>query len=164
MAATPNFYSIKTESGSSGGELARDPLRAYVEDFDFAMTPNWDGEGARALSRLVINLARMFLDRFGPADAQLDVAPGADGSLALTWGDGHSYMYLDVGPNDTVHLFYDVVDLPKWEGVSVASDGRIHAEMARAASHFGGQARVSTPFIQVPVHTNTAPALDFQFA
>jgi hypothetical protein len=119
------------------GTALRVPLLSFLSSFEaeysYAMVPNWDGCGAEELTRDVVNLANQLVKDYASTISLQDVTPGRDGSLSLTWDDGRgNYVYLDVGPGQTLHLFYDVVDHPKWEGVSVASDQRILKEMVRA--------------------------------
>src|SRR5450755_191332 len=65
----------------------------------------------------------------------VEVSPGLYGSISFVWDDEKgNYVYLSVGPNDTVHLYYDVVGIPKWEGVGVgvASDRQLREKLSRA--------------------------------
>lgn len=86
-----------------------------------------------ALSPSVISLSNHLIDKYASGDHLVEVAPGRNSSLSFVWDDGYgNYVYLDVGPNDTVHLFYDVVGQPKWEGVSVATNSCILDHLALA--------------------------------
>jgi hypothetical protein len=108
-------------------------LASFEADYSFAMAPNWDGGGAVELTRDVVKLADRLVREFASTSCLQDVTPGNDGSLSLTWDDGQgNYVYLDVGPGQTLHLFYNVIGHPNWEGVSVASDRRILEQMVRA--------------------------------
>src|ERR1700693_5957039 len=116
-------------------QVAR-PLRiltAYRGEYEHALTGNWDQRGAAALSRRTLDLADELISRYATTEHLVEVTPGRDGSLSFVWDDENGrYIYLDVGPNDTVHLYYDVIGEPKWEGVSIASDPQILGKLARA--------------------------------
>jgi hypothetical protein len=107
-------------------------LAAYYDEYEHAMAPNWDGGGSVALTEDVLRRAEDLIYKFGSTENLVEVAPGRDGSLSFVWEDDHSYIYLDVGPNDTVHLYSDVIGRPKWEGVSVANDRRILEQISGA--------------------------------
>jgi hypothetical protein len=82
---------------------------------------------------MVDDAANSLVPRFGWANHLVEVAPGRDGSISLIWDDERgNYIYLDVGPNDTVHVFCETVGEAKWEGVSVASDSRIVDRLRKA--------------------------------
>lgn len=106
-------------------------LAAFADDFEFAMSAEWSGSAR--LTDEVVRLAQSIVSRFGGSRHLIEVFPGKDGSLSLIWDDDSgNYVYLDVGPGKTVHLYYDVVGAPKWEGVSVAGDPRLVEHMDRA--------------------------------
>ncbi len=108
-------------------------LEVFRDEFAFADVPNWDGAGAKRLDSPTIELAQDLVSRFASTDYLVEVCPGKDGSLAMTWDDDDgNYVYVDVGPGETVHLFYDVVGLGKWEGVSIATDPRMVAQLTSA--------------------------------
>ena len=100
-------------------------LAPYRRAYQYAMVPNWDDDGAVALTPEVARLAEHLIEQYGTVEHLVEVGPGRDGALSFVWEDGGNYIYLDVGPNDTVHLYRDVAGQPRWEGVSVASDARI---------------------------------------
>jgi hypothetical protein len=108
----------------------------FADEYEFAVSDNWDGRGAKAVSRSVIALAERLINQFGGprgTDYLVEIAPGRDGSLSFIWDDDRgNYIYLDFGPNDTVHLYYEPADEAKWEGVSVADDPRIIDQLRRA--------------------------------
>jgi hypothetical protein len=125
---------ILTPTANSASFWTRKPslVHSYRKEFEFATVPNWDGVGA-ALTEAVIDLADHLICRYASGRHLVEVSPTLDGALSFLWDDDNgNYVYMSVGPNDTVHLYYDVVGLSKWEGVSVASDGQIRAEMERA--------------------------------
>lgn len=129
---TPSSFSLEIRgTGTALGVPSF--LGSFEAEYSFAMVPNWDGRGAVELTRDVVNLADRIVRNYASTSCLQEVTPGRDGSLSLTWDDGRgNYVYLDVGPQQTLHLFYEVIGHPKWEGVSVASDKRILKEMARA--------------------------------
>jgi hypothetical protein len=113
--------------------IASSVLADYREEYVRAHIPNWDGAGALPLMVAVQDLAERLIDKFGTLENSVEVTPGRDGSLSFVWEDNDGrYIYLDVGPNDTIHLYHDVIGLPKWEGGSVASDSRILEQLAQA--------------------------------
>jgi hypothetical protein len=117
-------------------------LAIYRDEYEHARLPNWDGEGSAALTEAVLRIADALIDEFGTTDNLVEVTPGRDGSLSFVWEDDRgSYIYLDVGPNDTVHLYSDVIGRPKWEGVSVADDRHILAQLAAAFRSTGWRLR-----------------------
>jgi hypothetical protein len=132
-------------------------LAPYEEEYSHAMRPGWADANAIALTRHVINLAEWLIDRFGTTDHLTEVAPGRDGSLSFVWDDqSGNYIYLDVGPGDTVHLYRDTIADGKWEAVSVAADPRILAEIDRAfrGTHWPLYQRV----IRLNAHTRSERA------
>jgi hypothetical protein len=107
-------------------------LAAHQNDYVYAMVPNWDGDAAVALTQQVVNLAGQLVERYGTTENLTQITPGVDGSLSFVWEDRRgNYVYLDVGPGDTVHLYHDIIGNPTWEAVSVASDPRIIAQLAK---------------------------------
>jgi hypothetical protein len=117
-------------------------LAAYRDEYEHAMLPDWDGAGSVALTERVLTFADGLINRFGTTDNLVEVTPGRDGSLSFVWEDDRgNYIYLDVGPNDTVHLYSDVIGRPKWEGVSVADDRRILEQLSGAFRSTGWRLR-----------------------
>src|SRR5215211_1890421 len=115
------------------------PLDQFFHEYCHAMTPNWDGRGASAVSEQVVQLAEDLL-RLAPLKDLVELNPGRDGSLSFVWESASgNYLYLDVGPNDTVHLFYETETGETWEGLSVASDQRLIREMHRGFAFFHPQ-------------------------
>jgi hypothetical protein len=107
-------------------------LTPYRDEYAHAMLVDWE-EGASVLTPAVEALAARLVDEFGTAENLIEVSPGRDGSLSFIWDDERgNYIYLDVGPGDTIHLYHDIIGKPKWEGVSVASDPRIMEELEEA--------------------------------
>jgi hypothetical protein len=125
-------------------------LGGFRDDYEFALIPNWDGRGAVAVSGEVRQLAVQLIQQYGGLAHLVEVAPGRDGSLSFTWDDSRgNYVYLDVGPRNTVHLFYEGIGSPKWEGVSISSDTRIFNHLVRAFG-FLHQAPTPTQVINFP--------------
>lgn len=137
---------IRSQNISPFGSLP--VLSGFANEFNFAEKDNWDGRGAVALSSAVKRLAEQLITRYAGTTHLVEIAPGRESSLSFVWDDDHgNYVYLDVGPVDTVHLFYEVIGEPKWEGVSVASDPRILDQLARAFQflHPRGNLPLSAP-------------------
>jgi hypothetical protein len=162
MLPSANVFAIIIPGNSNLPLVRQSIVRMHEPSYDFAKVPDWDGNGAVALTDDVIHLADNLAVRFGSSHHLVEVSPGRDGSLSLVWDDNlGNYIYLDVGPNKTVHLFYDVVGFPKWEGVSVASDLSILQHLARA---FAFLSTPSERFISIPTNSNSAPAPVFSYA
>jgi hypothetical protein len=112
-------------------------LNAYRSEFAYALNPGWDGD-APPIAQSVVDLAERLLGRYATTTHLVEVSPGEDGSLSFVWNDeGGNYIYLDVGPGDTVHLYCDLANGSKWEGVSVASDARILDRLTQAFRNTG---------------------------
>lgn len=109
------------------------PFETYQDEYLYAMNPDWDGEGAIPVNDNVIALAEGLFNKYAGQESLLGITPGKDGSLSFLWDD-HSgnYVYLDIGPNQTIHLYFDVIDGSHWEGVSVADDPEIHKYLRKA--------------------------------
>jgi hypothetical protein len=161
MLPSANVFTIIVPGNSNRPLVRPSIIRAHEASYDFAKFQNWDGKGASALTDDVIRLADDIALRFASADHLVEVSPGKDGSLSLVWDDNRgNYVYLDVGPNKTVHLFYEVVGLAKWEGVSVASDNNILKEIARAFSFLHPPIKRSI-FIQANSKPTPAPIFSY---
>ncbi len=104
------------------------PFESHRDEYFYAMTPDWDpeDEGAVAVTESVLELASNIFDEYANYSHFRRITPKRDGSLSFIWDDEEgNYVYLDVGPGQTVHLYHDVIDGGKWEGVSIASDPQI---------------------------------------
>src|ERR1019366_5773431 len=87
----------------------------------------------KALTQDVVDLAERVTGPLPGSQYVVEVTPGRDGSLSIVWDDNAgNYVYLDVGPKKTIHLFYDVIGHPKWEGVSIEGDPEINEHLTRA--------------------------------
>ena len=82
----------------------------------------------------VVKLAASILSRYATDCEPSEVTPGRYGSLSFVWDDANNYVYIDIGPNETVHLYYDVAGKPKWEAVSTAADEEMLQRFASALS------------------------------
>jgi len=129
-------------------------LTPYQDEFAFAMEPDWNGRGAIRLEGKVLKLADRLLSKYATSMYLVEVAPSKKGSLSFVWEDGDgNYIYLDIGPNETLHLYYKLIDGRKWEGVSLASDQRIIDHLVRAFSFVRTQ-NVSAESIVFPGGTS----------
>ena len=111
------------------------PFQSHQDEYIYAMTPDWDPEeeGSVAVTQNVINLASDLFNKYANYSHFRRITPKRDGSISFIWDDEEgNYVYLDVGPGETIHLYYDVVDDGKWEGVSSASDPQIRAHLKTA--------------------------------
>ena len=112
---------------------ANHPLETYQEEYLYAMRPDWDGEGSVPVTDSVVKLAEDLFNQYASQEFLLGITPGKDGSLSFLWDDNSgNYVYLDIGPNQTIHLYYDVIDGGRWEGVSVADEPEIKKQLGKA--------------------------------
>jgi hypothetical protein len=135
--------------------LSPSVLAPYREAYEYAMVPNWDNDGAVSLTPGVVRLAASLIGEYGALEHLVEIGPGRDGSLSFVWEEGGSYIYLDVGPEDTVHLYRDVAE-QRWEGVSVASDPRILERISSAFRDAGWIRPAMVVFTFMAEATNTA--------
>ena len=148
-----NVVGINPARNAALFSITLSALVDYRDEYEYAMVPNWNGSGAIALTPRVLDLADALIDGFGTTENLVEVTPGRDGSLSFVWEDARgSYIYLDVGPNDTLHLYHDVPGQPKWEAVSSADDPRILEQLARAFAGTGWPLRQT---IVISVQANT---------
>jgi|ERR1700730_2093471 len=130
---SPYFANIETASQVAPWTDVQTGVQAHRRSYQYAMRDDWDGSGAAALTPEVVQLANRLIGQYASSSELVEVAPGKDGSVSFVWEDDRgNYVYVDVGPGDTVHLYYEVTGRGKWEGVSVASDPRLLREMAHA--------------------------------
>ena len=134
QASLPNYISNTTSNLGRGSYLPGSHLLdLYRKEYEFALVSNWDGHGAMPLTPSVIDLANVLVQTYASREYLVEVAPGTDGSISFIWDDeSGNYVYLDVGPKDSVHLYYEISGEPKWEGVSVASDSKIRQRLQHA--------------------------------
>lgn len=156
--AQANTYLFGRPHGSTTASylIPLSVLDMQAAEYDFALSPNWDGEGAKAVTRQVVNLARRIVDKYGSPRSLQEVAPGKDGSLSFIWKDGAgNYTYLDVGPGDSLHLYYEQAGGLTWEGVSVASDPKILEQLAQAFQFVRPSPVVDRPAIYFVSHSSS---------
>jgi hypothetical protein len=155
----PDSHSIDLQTATANTTTFSKPfslLTPYRDEYEYAMRPNWDEEGAPMLTREVETLSAQLIDQFGTTENLVEVSPGRDGSLSFVWDDDRgNYIYLDVGPNDTIHLYHDVIGKPKWEGVSVAGDRRILERLEGAFKATGWPLRRMAILIVPPASGST---------
>lgn len=150
------FFSLTLPHMSSSLFFRTSLLAPYKAEYEYAMVPQWGGDNYTALTSSVVRLAEKIIEEYGTTEHLHEVGPGKDGSLSFVWDDEEGrYIYLDVGPNDTVHLYYDI-DGEKWEGVSIASDPRILKHLADAFSRCGWSAVRLTYRAVIPSQSNRA--------
>jgi hypothetical protein len=81
-------------------ERVIDPLKGY----DKYQTANWDGYGAEAITAATLDYARRLMKAMPTAFGRPDVAPAADGTIALEWVPDHHHklckLFLDIGPGE----------------------------------------------------------------
>jgi len=123
-------------------------VKRHYDEFAFALASNWDERGARAVSEDTVKLAHSILDRYATDTEPSEVAPGRDGSLSFIWDDADNHVYIDIGPNDTIHLYYDLEGNSKWEAVSVAGDQEMLALFANALQFARSTRPVASQFLQ----------------
>lgn len=99
-------------------------------EWEYATVSNWDGEGALPLTSDVIARAQRILNAGNPRPPD-EVSPGIDGSISFVWRSSVGYVYLDIGPNDTIHLYYDGRN-GKWEGVSIEGETELENHLRKA--------------------------------
>lgn len=131
-------------------------LDGFSDEFGFATSPNWDGEGARPISLNVLLTAKKFLAEGGNTSGIAEVAPGREGSLSFLWDDSAgNYVYLDIGPRDVIHLYYDVVGSPKWQKVSTVDDPEIILHLRSALRNFA----IDQGPLLIPIHQSVSSSV-----
>jgi hypothetical protein len=85
---------------------APDPLASYGQ---YAKS-NWDGDGAEAITPETLAYARRILSLLPNTFGAPDIAPAADGSIALEWvPDSHAKLdklFLDIGPGEEWRAYW----------------------------------------------------------
>lgn len=103
-------------------------LQKYRDQFDFALSPNWDGENSPAICQAILLRANRMLTSLGEHMHKYiaEVSPSPDGTLSIIWDNREgTYIYLGIGPGETMHVYYQLRDGRSWEGVSLASDATL---------------------------------------
>jgi hypothetical protein len=131
------FQPAKNTSNVSEWKLCKKsiPFESHRDEYEYAMIPDWDpeDEGAVAVTETVLELAGNLFDEYANYSYFRRITPKRDGSLSFIWDDERgNYVYLDIGPGQTVHLYHDVIKGGKWEGVSIASDSEIRDHLKAA--------------------------------
>jgi hypothetical protein len=92
------------------GHSTADPLASY-EKFS---QPNWDGYSADPISQQTLNYARRLLGVMPETLGPPDIAPAADGSIALEWiPERHNKLdklFLDIGPGEEWRAYWMLRD------------------------------------------------------
>ena len=76
---------------------------AHLQGFENYGAKNWDGQGAKRVSRETLLKAREFLTKAGLPIP--DAAPGIDGSIGLLWNSGPAYLYVDFRRDGRIHWY-----------------------------------------------------------
>ncbi len=71
--------------------------------------------------QVVVELAAVTCEQYARGILPDAIIPGSDGSLALVWDQLGAYIYLDVGPKASLHLYYKS-PFNKWAGVGSPSN------------------------------------------
>jgi len=148
----PASHSPYTAAIEAGGRATYIPLgsilQGLADEFSFALSSDWDGLGARAVSTDVLKLADRILAKYATGLNLVEASPSRKGSLSFVWENGQGdYAYLDIGPNNTVHLFYNTRTGRKWEGVALANDPRLNEQLERAFSAFRPGTRAAAEIV-----------------
>lgn len=112
-------------------------LQGFRDQFDYALVPEWDGADSVAINQAVLIRVNRLLTKYSAASLNyiVEVSPSSDGTLSIIWDDSRgNYIYLGVGPGETMHVYYQLRDGRSWEGVSLASDSILDTNLATALS------------------------------
>jgi hypothetical protein len=89
---------------------AHDPLASY-EEYSAA---NWDADGAEPITPATLTFARHIMGLLPIGLGQPDVAPAADGSIALEWVPEEHHkldrLFLDIGPGEVWRAYWMLCD------------------------------------------------------
>jgi hypothetical protein len=89
--------------GPAAAAEAERALRARVDRLA-ALEPNWEGYGAPALDRGIVDAARQFIGWLaGYATLQPQVVPMSSGALQLEWHQGQKILELEFEDSRTIH-------------------------------------------------------------
>lgn len=136
------------------------PFETYQDEYLYAMSSDWDGEGSKPVTESVVKLAEDLFNKYASHESLLGITPGKDGSLSFLWDDNSgNYVYLDIGPNQTIHLYYDVIDGGRWEGVSVADDPAIQTYLKKAFKCLAP--KIAKSFEQIAISEKTGKTTFF---
>jgi hypothetical protein len=91
-------------------QRAPDPLASYEQ----YASANWDAEGAEAITPTTLTYARRIMGLLPTNLGQPDVAPAADGSIALEWVPKEHLkldrLFLDIGPGEEWRAYWMLRD------------------------------------------------------
>jgi hypothetical protein len=89
---------------------APDPLASYEK----YANANWDAEGAEPITSATLLYARLIMGVLPTTLGQPDVAPAADGSIALEWVPEQHHkldrLFLDIGPGEVWRAYWMLRD------------------------------------------------------
>ncbi len=119
--------------------------RWIVEAIDHARQPDWDGEGSIAVADSCVQCAEdLFKDLVVPS-LEPEILPIVRGGINFSWERGDDYIFVEIRNDTSVHLYYNIVGIQKWEGVRFADDPTLWEKLSFALSAFSGIHKV---FIQ----------------
>lgn len=81
---------------------------AALDGFSAYDVPDWDGEGAVAISAAARGTARRVLEILPTTTPMPDIAPGGDGSICMEWYIHGRKLWVDVSTNATVAVYYNL--------------------------------------------------------
>jgi len=87
----------KDDTASLAGPVGERPMFEVLRGLEEYSEDNWDLEGARAITSMVISLAGSVLQRIPESAALPEVAPAADGSVCMEWVTPAGLLWVDVG-------------------------------------------------------------------
>ena len=87
-----------------------DPTVDELTPYEALDCPDWDGHGANPITRQTLNYARRLLGVMPETLGRPDIAPAADGSIALEWiPEGHhklDKLFLDIGGGEEWRAYW----------------------------------------------------------
>jgi hypothetical protein len=77
---------------------------------------NWDGENAVPISPECVRIAQdLLVDILSCGRRLPDIAPSPDGSIGMEWWNGKARVFLDIGPENIVRIYYNPGDGQPYE-------------------------------------------------
>lgn len=77
---------------------------------------NWDGENAAPISIECVQVAQNLLAELLSCGRKLpDIAPSPDGSIGMEWWNGNARVFLDIGPENVVRIYFNPGDGQSYE-------------------------------------------------
>ena len=108
-----------------GGMGASVPLRSArwrhiasraLENCRHLTHSNWDGENATPISPECLKIAQdLLVDLLSCGRRLPDIAPSPDGSIGMEWWNGKARVFLDIGPENIVRIYYNPGDGQPYE-------------------------------------------------